>query len=283
MPASTSSWQRRSYSSAEPSHQWIASGWVRSAISSTQAISFAFFGQLLGGAVLSLKLGLNSFSRCGGNGRAGVTAWRILAPARCQRGRSLGLPAAPPPPMRFYEYESRRIVERAGIPVTDYGFATTAAEAREAAERDRRADGDQVPGAHRRPDEGGRGQVRRHPEEAERARGRDPRARDRRPHAGRRPRRPEGGGRAGVLRGGALGRTGEAPDDAVQRHGRDRHRAGRRASTPTTSAAAISPTCTRSPTSRPSRRSRAAGVTGSELNRANRSSPASPDCSATTT
>ena len=37
--------------------------------------------------------------------------------------------------MRFYEYESRRIVERAGIPVTDYGFATTAAEAREAAER----------------------------------------------------------------------------------------------------------------------------------------------------
>ena len=37
--------------------------------------------------------------------------------------------------MRFYEYESRRIVERAGIPVTDYGFATTAAEARKAAER----------------------------------------------------------------------------------------------------------------------------------------------------
>src|SRR5919106_6400463 len=37
--------------------------------------------------------------------------------------------------MRFFEYESRRIVERAGIPVTDYGFCTTAAEAREAAER----------------------------------------------------------------------------------------------------------------------------------------------------
>jgi succinyl-CoA synthetase beta subunit len=37
--------------------------------------------------------------------------------------------------MRFYEYESRRIVERAGIPVTDYGFAKTAAEARQAAER----------------------------------------------------------------------------------------------------------------------------------------------------
>ena len=36
--------------------------------------------------------------------------------------------------MRFYEYESRRIVERAGIPVTEYGFCTTADEAREAAE-----------------------------------------------------------------------------------------------------------------------------------------------------
>jgi succinyl-CoA synthetase beta subunit len=37
--------------------------------------------------------------------------------------------------MRFYEFESRRIVERAGIPVTEYGFCKTAAEAREAAER----------------------------------------------------------------------------------------------------------------------------------------------------
>jgi succinyl-CoA synthetase beta subunit len=36
--------------------------------------------------------------------------------------------------MRFYEYESRRIVERAGIPVTKYGFCTTADEARRAAE-----------------------------------------------------------------------------------------------------------------------------------------------------
>jgi len=36
--------------------------------------------------------------------------------------------------MRFYEYESRRIVERAGIPVTTYGFCTTAEEARAAAE-----------------------------------------------------------------------------------------------------------------------------------------------------
>ena len=37
--------------------------------------------------------------------------------------------------MRFYEYESRRIVERAGIPVTDYGFCKTAEEAKEAAAR----------------------------------------------------------------------------------------------------------------------------------------------------
>ena len=37
--------------------------------------------------------------------------------------------------MRFYEYESRRIVEGAGIPVTEYGFCTTAGDARAAAER----------------------------------------------------------------------------------------------------------------------------------------------------
>ena len=52
--------------------------------------------------------------------------------------------------MRFYEYESRRIVERAGIPVTKYGFCTTADEARKAAEDDRRPDRDQVAGADRR-------------------------------------------------------------------------------------------------------------------------------------
>ena len=37
--------------------------------------------------------------------------------------------------MRFFEYESRRIVELSGIPVTEYGFCKTPAEAREAAER----------------------------------------------------------------------------------------------------------------------------------------------------
>ncbi len=37
--------------------------------------------------------------------------------------------------MRFYEYEAREIVKRAGIPVTDYGFTTDAAEAKEIATR----------------------------------------------------------------------------------------------------------------------------------------------------
>src|SRR3954447_15265096 len=40
VPASTSSWQSASYSSAEPSHQWIADACVSSATSSTQARSF---------------------------------------------------------------------------------------------------------------------------------------------------------------------------------------------------------------------------------------------------
>jgi succinyl-CoA synthetase beta subunit len=37
--------------------------------------------------------------------------------------------------MKFYEYEARGIVKAAGIPVTDYGFATSADEARVIAER----------------------------------------------------------------------------------------------------------------------------------------------------
>ena len=37
--------------------------------------------------------------------------------------------------MRFYEYEAREIVKRAGIPVTDYGFTTSADEARAIADR----------------------------------------------------------------------------------------------------------------------------------------------------
>jgi succinyl-CoA synthetase beta subunit/citryl-CoA synthetase large subunit len=37
--------------------------------------------------------------------------------------------------MRFFEYEAREVVKRAGIPVTDYGFTTDAKEARDIAER----------------------------------------------------------------------------------------------------------------------------------------------------
>jgi succinyl-CoA synthetase beta subunit/citryl-CoA synthetase large subunit len=37
--------------------------------------------------------------------------------------------------MRFFEFEARKVVRRAGIPVTDFGFATSPAEARTIAER----------------------------------------------------------------------------------------------------------------------------------------------------
>src|SRR6478609_2707519 len=37
--------------------------------------------------------------------------------------------------MRFFEYEAREIVKRAGIPVTDFGFVTEAEEAAQIAER----------------------------------------------------------------------------------------------------------------------------------------------------
>ena len=41
---------------------------------------------------------------------------------------------APAPSMRFFEYESRAIVAKAGIPVTKHGFAKTTEETREIAE-----------------------------------------------------------------------------------------------------------------------------------------------------
>ena len=37
--------------------------------------------------------------------------------------------------MRFFEYEAREIVKRAGIPVTEFGFATDGEQARAIAER----------------------------------------------------------------------------------------------------------------------------------------------------
>ena len=60
VPLSTIAWQRRSYSSAEPSHQWIESGPVRAANRSTQAISFLFLVRASAEAVLSVKGRINS-------------------------------------------------------------------------------------------------------------------------------------------------------------------------------------------------------------------------------
>ena len=37
--------------------------------------------------------------------------------------------------MRFFEFEAREVIKRAGIPVTDYGFTTDPAEARAIAQR----------------------------------------------------------------------------------------------------------------------------------------------------
>src|SRR3569832_1224781 len=80
--------------------------------------------------------------------------------------------------MRFFEYEARELVKRAGIPVTDYGFATTPQEARELAVR--------------------------------------------------RALRPDDLLEAGVLRRRRVGLDSQAAQKAVQRHGRHRHRGGRR-------------------------------------------------------
>src|SRR3954452_21479908 len=41
----------------------------------------------------------------------------------------------PRPPIRFFEYEAREIVKKAGIPVTDYGFTKDSQEAKQIAER----------------------------------------------------------------------------------------------------------------------------------------------------
>ena len=49
-------------------------------------------------------------------------------------GAGNGVPVDSRAAMRFFEYESRRLVELAGIPVTKYGFCRSAAEARQAAE-----------------------------------------------------------------------------------------------------------------------------------------------------
>ena len=107
--------------------------------------------------------------------------------------------------------------------------------------RHRRAGGDQVAGAHRRPDEGGRRQVRRHAGGVRGARQGDPRARDQRPHAPRRARRREGrrsprSTTPGVIYDGIA----QEANVRLLGHGRHRHRGGRGDSTPTTSGAATS-------------------------------------------
>jgi succinyl-CoA synthetase beta subunit/citryl-CoA synthetase large subunit len=67
-----------------------------------------------------------------GSGAPGLSRrrWPPLAPAGRPESRFCSLPA----PMRFYEYESRAIVAKAGIPITKQGFAKTPEAARRIAE-----------------------------------------------------------------------------------------------------------------------------------------------------
>ena len=52
-----------------------------------------------------------------------------IAAASAPRPRPYRLPRR----MRFFEFEAREVVKRAGIPVTDYGFTTDPAQARQIA------------------------------------------------------------------------------------------------------------------------------------------------------
>ena len=61
VPASTSWAQSLSYSSAEPSHQWTASGCASSVTSSTQARSLAW--EVGGAAVVLLSMGSSVVER----------------------------------------------------------------------------------------------------------------------------------------------------------------------------------------------------------------------------
>ncbi len=131
--------------------------------------------------------------------------------------------------MRFFEYEARDIVKRAGIPVTKYGFAKTADEARKIA-----ADIGGPTVIKSQVLTGGRmkaGGVKfaDTPDEAAAHAEDILQARDQRPHAARRAGRPQGPAQAGVLRRRRVGRDPQEARDAVQRHGRHRHRGGQRA------------------------------------------------------
>ena len=132
--------------------------------------------------------------------------------------------------MRFFEYESRAIVAKAGIPVTKHGFAKTAGGG--AGDRRARSRGpvvikSQVLTGGRM--KAGGVQFADTPEEADAPRRARPRPRDQRPHAPRRAGRLARRRQARVLRRRRLGRDPQAAGDAVLRHGRDRHRGGRRA------------------------------------------------------
>src|SRR4051794_16074634 len=70
-------WQRLSYSSAEPSHQWTDSGWVSSATSSTHSISFWCLVSAVSVAVLSLTDRNHSLIRLGNE--IGITPYRGAA------------------------------------------------------------------------------------------------------------------------------------------------------------------------------------------------------------
>ena len=130
--------------------------------------------------------------------------------------------------MRFFEFESRQIVAKAGIPVSGHGFAKTPAEARKIAEELGAPTRHQVAGSDRRADEGGRRQVRRYARGSGASCGGHPPVGDQRPHAPRGARRLPRRRRAGVLRRRHLGRHPQAAGPDLQRHGRDRHRGGRR-------------------------------------------------------
>ena len=115
--------------------------------------------------------------------------------------------------MRFFEYESRQIVAKAGIPVSPHGFATTAEEARRIAEeigaptviKSQVLTGGRM--------KAGGVKFADTPEEADAHAADDPRARDQRPHAARRAGRLARRGRAGVLRRRHLGRDAQAAGD----------------------------------------------------------------------
>ena len=171
VPLSTSSWQRRSYSSAEPSHQWIESGSVSSANSSTQAISFWFLVRCFARRPWSRsRVGSTPLScptqRAERPGRGHVAPAGRGAAHSCSQpwcllavGRQVGSRRH-----RCASTSTSRGGSSSGpgsrSPST--ASATTRRRGSRGRRGDRRPGGDQVPGADRRADEGRRRQVRRH-------------------------------------------------------------------------------------------------------------------------